>query len=237
MTSASRATNHWVNKLQYITEHSHLTAVMNCLCSREIYWFIRVISQRYTASLNDNTRDGMNTAAGRTQDPVKPTQLPEIQTFLRPGYPIFTGDCDSSLKVELDCGKNRKSTINGTTLEESTEDQLMTKGINDSKTELIVFWSPQARATLLCSCHSKMTTKDEDHQRKPPKTNELLQVHRTQDGYITTTVHYLDNNWTLQTRVLDTNVLREAHNEANLGKALKNASEQWDINKKKGLIA
>ena len=63
----------------------------------------------------------MNTTAGRTQDPVKPAQIPEIQTFLRPGYPIFTGDCDSSLKVELDCGKNRKSTINGTTLEERLE--------------------------------------------------------------------------------------------------------------------
>ena len=85
-------------------------------CSQE-----RLTSQRSSASLNDNTRDGMNTTAGRTQDPVKPTQIPEIETFLRPGYPIFTGDCDSSLKVELDCGKNRKSTINGTTLEERLE--------------------------------------------------------------------------------------------------------------------
>ena len=63
-------------------------------CSQE-----RLTSQRYTASLNDNTRDGMNTTAGRTQDREKPTQVPGIQTFLRPGYPIFTGDCDSLLKV------------------------------------------------------------------------------------------------------------------------------------------
>ena len=88
-------------------------------CSQE-----RLTSQRYTASLNDNTRDGMNTTAGRIQDREKPTQLPEIQTFLRPGYPIFIGDCESSLKVELDYGKNRKSTINGTTLEESTLEML-----------------------------------------------------------------------------------------------------------------
>ena len=71
-------------------------------CSQE-----RLTSHRYTASLNDNTRESMNTTAGRTQDPVKPTQMPGIQTFLRPGYPIFTGDCESSLKVEFDCGKNR----------------------------------------------------------------------------------------------------------------------------------
>ena len=58
------------------------------------------------ALLNDNTINGMNTTAGRTQNPVKPTQLPEIQTFLKPGYPIFIGDCDSTLKVELDYGKN-----------------------------------------------------------------------------------------------------------------------------------
>ena len=50
-------------------------------CSQE-----RRTSQRYTASLNDNTRDGMNTTAGRTQDPVKPTQLPGIQTFLRENF-------------------------------------------------------------------------------------------------------------------------------------------------------
>ena len=53
-------------------------------CSQE-----RLTSHRYTASLNDNTRNGMNTTEGRTQDLVKPTQMPEIQTFLKPGYPIF----------------------------------------------------------------------------------------------------------------------------------------------------
>ena len=63
----------------------------------------------------------MNTTAGRTQDREKLTQMPGIQTFFRPGYPIFTGDCDSSLKVDFDCCKNRKSTINGTTLEEKLE--------------------------------------------------------------------------------------------------------------------
>ena len=68
-------------------------------------------------------------------------------------------------------------------------------------------------------------------------TSELLQVHRTQDGYITTPVHYLNDNWVLQTRVLDTNVLQEAHHGANPGKALKKASEKWGTNKKKGLIA
>ena len=47
-------------------------------CSQE-----RLTSQRYTAAFNDNTRDGMNTTAGRTQDREKPTQMPEIQTFLR----------------------------------------------------------------------------------------------------------------------------------------------------------
>ena len=57
---------------------------------------------------------------------------------------------------------------------------------------------------------------------------------RAQDGYITTTAHYLDNNWTLHTRVLDTTVLQEAHNGANLGKALKEISEKWGTNKMKG---
>ena len=39
-------------------------------CSQE-----RLTSHRYTASLNDNTRDGMNTTAGKTQDREKPTQI------------------------------------------------------------------------------------------------------------------------------------------------------------------
>ena len=33
-------------------------------------------STLYTASLKDNTSDDVNTAAGRTQDLVKPIQLP-----------------------------------------------------------------------------------------------------------------------------------------------------------------
>ena len=75
----------------------------------------------YRAIHNDNTNDDINTAAGGAQAPVKPTQLPEIQTFFRPGYPIYIGDCDSSVKKDLNCGNNPKTSNNGKTAEQSVK--------------------------------------------------------------------------------------------------------------------
>ena len=54
---------------------------------------------------------------------------------------------------------------------------------------------------------------------------------RSQDGYITTTVHFLDDSWRLQSRMLDTNVIHEAHTGQNLGRALKNTADKWGTNK------
>ena len=92
-------------------------------CSQE-----RIRTHHYTASLNDNTRGDINTdntrrdintAAGRTQDtdcnPVKPTQLPGIHTIFSSRYPFYIDECDSSIKDNLKCDKNIKSTINVST--------------------------------------------------------------------------------------------------------------------------
>ena len=78
----------------------------------------RLITVQYPASRKEN-----NTAAGGVQDTdcnlVKPTQLPGIQTFLRPGYPIYINKCDNSVQVDTNCGKNTKSTTNDSTVKGS----------------------------------------------------------------------------------------------------------------------
>ena len=121
-------------------------------CSQE-----RLTSHRYTASLNDNTRDGMNTTAGRTQDPVKPTQLAGIETFLRPGYPISIGDCESLLKVELDYGQSKKSTINGTAAEKSTLEKLTESQDNRS--------TPQHEYDVCITCNKPLSKQVVVHNR------------------------------------------------------------------------
>ena len=54
---------------------------------------------------------------------------------------------------------------------------------------------------------------------------------RSQGCYITTTVHFLDDSWRLQSRVLDTNVIHEAHIGQNLSRAIRNTADKWGTNK------
>ena len=88
-------------------------------CSQE-----RLRTVHYTTPLNDNSRCDINTAAGGTQDtectPVKPIQLPEIHTIFSCRYSIYIDDCDSSVKADLKCDKNIKSSINGSPAEGSS---------------------------------------------------------------------------------------------------------------------
>ena len=76
----------------------------------------RLTSQLYSTPPKDNTKNNMNTAAGSSQgtksNPVKPTPLPGIHSIFRPGYHVNIGDCKSSVKIDLTCDKNRKSSIN-----------------------------------------------------------------------------------------------------------------------------
>ena len=117
----------------------------------------------------DNTRRDINTATSRTQDtdcnPVKPTQLPGIHTFFISRYPFYIDECDSSVKANLKCDKNIKSTINGSTTEGSTLVELI-KNQDSLNIDIAANSSrPASKKNDVCrTCHESFSKKVDVHK-------------------------------------------------------------------------
>ena len=117
----------------------------------------------------DNTRRDINTATSRTQDtdfnPVKPTQLPGIHTIFSSRYPFYIDECDSSVKANLKCDKNIKSTINDSTTEGSTLVELI-KNQDCLNIDIAANSSrPASKKNDVCrTCHESFSEKVDVHK-------------------------------------------------------------------------
>ena len=148
----------------------------------------QLTSRRYTASLNDDTSEGMNTAALEAQAPGKPTQLPGIHTFFKPGNPICIDDCDSPLNVELNCGNNIKPAMNGSNTEESlvklsaSQDNLFT-----SQHEVNVCITCRTPLSQQVAAHTCNRTLSSDSDKELFVQKGILLIHKGETYFTCTT--------------------------------------------------